>query len=479
MVMKTVEKSMISVIESPRNIVIVGGGTAGWLCASYISKKFPHHNVKVIYSSQITPIGVGESTTPQVIALLDELGVDERHWMRETGASFKYCNKLIDWLRPGHTEYVGFDCAYPLTSLPYPKEHSQFFNNIDSPILTDALLKMYQEGTIDRFDQYFNTTHHYCENDSWGNDKLTNFYVKSHHIDADLTGEYLKKHVALPNGVEAIDNEVVNINRVDDNIVSIDLKNGQTITGDIFVDASGFRRLLIQSEITQLDHPVNAAYVKRIKYNCESELKPYTESIKNKYGWQFKVYLQGRYGSGFVHNQRDSDKLGAELDGYRLIRWTPFKSKRFNVGNCYAIGLSSSFIDPLEGNSLYITAASIKHMVIAFTQGNDYFEDTMSALIDNIYNHLKIFYDKPIDLKKEYFNRENDTESLFSMKKLFVNYMWLQKAIYFEKGLDDWPIRDGNYRRAENTLLIREALHKKYAKEAKPYHIGLQEYLKT
>lgn len=454
-----------------KSVVIVGGGTAGWMCAAYLSKK-TDFAVKLIYSSDIPVIGVGESTTPHVIAFMQSIGIDIQDFVAKTGASFKYANKLVDWMYKGQEEYVGFDLSYPLKSLPYPKNESQFSSKFHLPLLSDALIEM----NVDKFDKYFNTVYHYCDKNAWGNNYLTNRYVYALHLDAHLVSEYIKDKFI--DDVQVYDCKVKKLDKFEHGIKSITLENDLIVEGDLFVDASGLRRILMSEldvSLIEYDHAVNSAFVKQVPYRDKSEIRPYTETIKRDMGWEFKIYLQNRYGNGYVHHSKDSEKVSEKFGG-KYITWNPGRLQNFQKQNCFAIGLSAGFIDPLEGNGLYLLTASITKMHKALNGEID-FNYVMACMFDNVYKHIQIFYNNDYDQKSAYFEPEYDTEALLNWDILFPQYMWLQKAIMFNHEISHWPVREGDYSKAINYLLLREATHRINSEKCVPYHIGLEDYI--
>jgi len=370
------------------NIVIIGGGTAGWMAAGFLKKKNPDYNITLIESPGIPKIGVGESVTPHVAVFFAELGVPTEEWMLATGAIYKFGNKFVNWRKdPNYTEYFSFE--YPLSikrlykDAVQPSSFEDLFYGDNEPRTIDAMLKLHQQGRINKFDQYMNSQHHYMDKNiaPFDGDKylLNPLYSWTQHINAELAANYIRDHIAVPLGVKHIKATVQSIQHTGDIVSSVELDDGSSISGNLFVDASGFHRVMIK----HLDRDVklyknnvcDSAWVCQIDYeDPEKEMLNYTSSIAKDDGWYFKIGLYHRMGLGYVFSSQYTTPEKA-LETYyditkdhnkrfepRLIKWIPNRLEEAGKGNVAAVGLSCGFVEPMEANALYIIINSIRKL---------------------------------------------------------------------------------------------------------------------
>jgi tryptophan halogenase len=223
-------------------IVIVGGGTAGWMAAGFFSKHYDGKDITVIESPIIPKIGVGESVTPHVNSFFEEIGVDRHHWMKHTSAVYKFANKFVNWKTGnGETEYFSFTYTTPADNfykdIVQAKTQLDFSKDTTSERTTDYLLEMMKRNQADRFDRYFNPQFHYMEKNVSPfnkNDALLNGpFSYSQHINAELAGNYIRDYVAVPRGVKHVVATVKEINNTGDNINFLILDNGEKIQADL------------------------------------------------------------------------------------------------------------------------------------------------------------------------------------------------------------------------------------------------------
>jgi len=452
-------------------IIIVGGGTAGWLSAAFFSKHCADYDVTLVEDPDTPTIGVGESVTPHVIDFIHKLGINEEEWLRETGAIHKLANRFVDWVKPGHSEYFSFTYPFADKFIKSPNGHpeslEQYFES-DTNSTLDAFLMLHNKGLLNKFDLFFNPQFHYMDNLSYHAEHLQQPHAVSHHIDANKTAEFLKNKVALRNGVKHIKAKVITKDFVDGKLHQLKLNTGKEILGDYFLDCTGFKRLLINDldpEFKPYQYPIDSAIVGRSSYSApQNEMTNYTQTIAKKQGWQFGVTLQNRKGNGYCY----SSDLSNEEEVYndfvkntcstpRKISWTPGRLKFPCKSNVISIGLSAGFVEPLEANNLYIIIKTI-HLAARFlkTVLNEGFEDHISFnsrindAMDDIKDFLLVHYtlanrtDTDFWLEMDsigkerrhdnivtskIFNPENSMKAAFDGETLFPNYMWAQLAI--------------------------------------------------
>jgi tryptophan halogenase len=491
-------------------IVIVGGGTAGWLCAARFSKTFPNVYITLIESPDIPKIGVGESVTPHVSSFFNELGITETDLMKHTGSIYKYANKFINW--GSDPEYFSFSYTTDINLLQKDigyatKITDSSFHNVDVRT-TDSLLKLLKDKTFDKFDKQFNSQYHYMvQNTAPFNDQdeylLNPLASYAHHINAELTAEYVRDTIALPNGVKHIKAKVKQKVMDCNNIKHLVLDNDTTVDGDLFIDASGFHKILVNDWPTKRyeNHRVDSAWVCQLDYEKpREEMVNYTQSIAQDNGWLFKIGLYHRMGSGYCFSSDHVSRIGAKEDYCnmvnnrkmepRFINWEPTRLESFGQGNTAAIGLSCGFIEPLEANALYIIVTSIRKLenvleknfkdnILDFSNYNNvlgYAIDdiadfilvhyTLSAREDTEFwrdmraigikeNHAELVYEKYID-------KRNSISSAFQGMSMFPDYMWAQLAYSWGLDLSKWIDKDINSYQMELSKLHFEHLERKH-----------------
>lgn len=466
-------------------IVIVGGGSAGWLTAGYLSKFHSDCDIELIESEKIPTIGVGESVTPHVDFFLQELGIDRHHWMKHTNSVYKLANKFTNWVtNTGETEYFSFNYTLPANS--FYSDISKFYNKTQlsdslESRTTDVVYKLIKNKTLDKFDKYFNPQYCYMENNtSHYKDNincLNQLGSISQHINAEEVGNYIKEYVALPNGVKHTQGTVRRVEKPGSTITYLVLDNGDYVEGDVFVDCTGFKRLLINRYPMKLhryqNNPINKSIVAQSDYvNPKKELVNYTQSIARTNGWQFKIGLYNRMGNGYcfsdAHEHDALRKFNSFVDNQktepREIDWTPERLVLPGVGNTAAIGLSSGFVEPLEANALYTTITGItllSDVINQYKETNtlnwDSYNSQLTNTIDDIADFLLVHYtlskrsdtdfwndmrsigdkNNHADLvKQKYYDLRNTMLYARKNHSMFPDYMWIQLASHFQIDMD-------------------------------------------
>ena len=356
-----------------RSIVIVGGGTAGWMTAAALSKLLDRKlNIRLIESDEIGIVGVGEATIPQLRLFNATLGIDENEFIRKTEGSFKLGIEFIDWLRPGHAYIHAFG---PVGGRDLGL--IQFYQ---------YWLKLRQLGEVPEIGEYtFNTIAarkgKFMRSADIQNSPLSNI-AYAFHFDASLYARYLRGY-SEAKGVVRTEGKIVNtLLRGEDGLIeAVMLDSGERIEGDLFIDCSGFRGLLIEQALnTGYEDwsrwlPCNRA----LAVPCTSvpEITPYTRSTARTAGWQWRIPLQHRIGNGYVYcsdyisDDEAAATLLANLDGPALadprpLRFVTGMRKKFWNRNCVAIGLASGFMEPLESTSIHFIQSSIAKLISFF-----------------------------------------------------------------------------------------------------------------
>jgi tryptophan 7-halogenase len=360
-----------------QKIVIVGGGTAGWMTAAALSKLLDRKlNIRLIESDEIATVGVGEATIPQIRLFNATLGLDENEFVRETQGSFKLGIEFVDWHRQGHSYIHAFGPVggRDLGLIPF----YQYW------------LKLRLAGEVGALGGYtFNSIaahkNRFMRSADIENSPLSNI-AYAFHFDAGLYARYLRRY-SEGKGVVRTEGKVVNtVLRGEDGFIeAVVLERGERIEGDLFIDCSGFRGLLIEQALhTGYEDwsqwlPCNRALA--VPCASVSKITPYTRSTARSAGWQWRIPLQHRTGNGYVYcsdfisDDEASATLLANLDGVALaspkpLRFVTGMRKKFWNRNCVAIGLSSGFMEPLESTSIHFIQASISKLVGFFPDKN-------------------------------------------------------------------------------------------------------------
>ncbi len=356
-----------------RRIVIVGGGSAGWMAAASLSRLIGRavDEVVLVESSAIGTVGVGEATLPTIRQFNQAQGIDEIDFMRATQATFKLGIEFCDWQRPGHTFFHGFGDFGPAIEGVAP--HQLWLATRDAGD-EDG----YERQSITSIAARLGTFAPPVPNPA----SVLGSYSYAFHFDAGLYAAFLRG-LAEKRGVTRIDAHIddVRLRPEDGFIAAIVLKDGREIEGDLFIDCSGFASLLLGKTLgVAFDDwsqylPVNRAWA----VPCErtQTTTPFTRSTARQAGWQWRIPLQSRIGNGHVFSDAFTseteavDTLMNNLDGRpqaepRLIRFTTGRRQKSWVKNCVALGLSSGFLEPLESTSIYLVEAGIGRLIELF-----------------------------------------------------------------------------------------------------------------
>ncbi len=356
-----------------QNIVIVGGGTAGWMSAAALAKVLTGPwNITLVESEEIGTVGVGEATIPLISIYNSALEIDEDEFMRETHATFKLGIEFVNWGQVGDSYIHGFGPLGP--DIGITKFHQYW-------------LKLIKTGEASGLENYSINTMAARQNKfmrarkDLGNSPLAEI-AHAFHFDANLYAAYLRRY-AQARGVRRVEGKVTGATTRPDNgfIDTIVLENGEQISGELFIDCSGFRGLLIEQTLQtgyeDWSHwlPCNRA----LAVPCESvsPLTPYTRSTAREAGWQWRIPLQHRIGNGhvycndFVSDQRAADVLLANLDGKALadprpLKFVTGKRKKMWNKNVVAVGLASGFMEPLESTSIHLIQSTISRLTAFF-----------------------------------------------------------------------------------------------------------------
>lgn len=360
-----------------KKIVIAGGGTAGWMTAAALGNIFQKSDCQIVLieSEKIGTVGVGEATIPHLRYFNQSLGIDENDFMRRTKATYKLGIEFINWGKAGDAYFHPFGAfgqdvnGIPFHHLWLKLKQSTGYSPIGDFSLPIAAAK------LNRFD-YPERNHR----------SIGSAYSYAFHIDANLYAKFLREYSELK-GVQRIEGKISDVIQHDlnpqrkDFIKAVILENGDNIDGDLFIDCSGFRGLLIEQTLKtgyrDWSHWLPCDRAVAVPSESSGGLPPYTKSISQQAGWQWRIPLQHRTGNGYVYcSQHISDDEAAaallnNLDGKPLaepnfLRFTAgCRTLTWNK-NCVAIGLSGGFLEPLESTSIYLIQIAIAKLLELF-----------------------------------------------------------------------------------------------------------------
>ena len=365
-------------------VVIAGGGTAGWMAAAALSRLVGRQlEVTLVESEEIGTVGVGEATIPTLLTMNRLLQIPEPDFIKATSGTFKLGIRFENWLYEGH-DYI----------------HS--FGDTGKGCWAGGFQHFWkkgqQQGLAEEYGAYCTELRAAVEN-KFGilSEHKLNY---AYHLDATAYGQYLRR-LAEANGTQRIEGQIahVSVSETTGFIDYLQLKDGQQVAGDLFIDCTGFRALLIEDALrTGFDDwshwlPCNRAWA--VQTELTGEPVPYTRAIAHDSGWRWRIPLQHRVGNGLVYcsDYLDDDaareRLLSLVDGTpiidpRPIRFTTGQRRQYWNKNCIALGLSSGFIEPLESTSIHFIQNGIMWLLLMFP------DSVMSqASVDEYNNKLR------------------------------------------------------------------------------------------
>jgi hypothetical protein len=400
----------------PKHIMIVGGGTAGWLSALMLAKAWANKGIAItlVESPDVGIIGVGEGSTPALAFLFERLGIDEEEWMRECNATYKCGIEFENW--SGKAGYEGyfhpFSCALDAQSFPIFIQHIQarksgknVYAKPDRFFLT-ALLAQQQRAP---------------KSQTPGAPKI--YY--GYHFDAALLGKYLARKAAEAGVIH----KQMHIGQIEQNnqgdISALRTVTGELLAADFFVDCTGFASLLLQKTLgaefcsyaAQLFNDAAVTMPTEITQAIPSQ----TLASAMNHGWAWKIPLTNRFGNGYVYSQDfcSPDHAETELRTHLglLDKDVPVRHLKMKVGrvaqhwknNCVGVGLSQGFIEPLEATALYLVQQTMDFFIEAFEKGNfstsyqELFNNEVNAYFDGVRDYVVTHYKTSARADTEYW----------------------------------------------------------------------------
>ncbi|MBX9882241.1 MAG: tryptophan 7-halogenase [Sphingomonas sp.] len=394
-----------------RRVVILGGGTAGWMTATALAKSFgPRLSITLLESAEIGTVGVGEATIPTIHWFNELIGLDEAEFLRATKASFKLGIEFVDWTRPGHRYFHPFG-TYGV-QLPGVAFHHRWLKaraeGLDLPLSAFSLAT--RLAAENRFAK--------PQGDARS---ILSTLGYAYHFDAALYAQHLRG-IAEAAGVTRVEGKLRDIERdgASGQLTALTTERGERLAGELFIDCSGFRALLIEGAMgagfDDWSHWLPCDRAVAVPCARVAETTPYTRSTARAAGWQWRIPLQHRTGNGYVYasallsDDEAAATLLANLDGAplaepRFLRFTAGMRRRCWVGNVVAIGLSSGFLEPLESTSIHLIQSGIAKLLTLFPDADmdpalaARFDRVFAADMDDIKDFLILHYhathDKP------------------------------------------------------------------------------------
>jgi len=390
-------------------IVVVGGGTAGWMSAVYLKTTFGSSvRVTLVESPKISTVGVGEASFNTIKLFFDAIGLSEDEWMPECSATYKLAIKFINWRSDGLSFFHPF----------------QRFEHVDGSSLAEWWLK-YRE-TLGAFDSSCfavpalcdaNRSPKYLDGRPF-DQRIAGYVPYAYHFDATLLASYLQ-NIGIARGVEHFKEDVQHVS-VSENglILSVETASQRSIPGELFIDCSGFLGLLINKTLREPFIPFrdsllcDCAVAMRVPSDSKTEgIEPYTTATAFRSGWCWRIPLFHRIGTGYVYSSSFASKDEAERDlrahtryprdselQVSHIKMRIGRTRNAWVGNCVAIGLAGGFVEPLESTGIFFIQYALSELVNHFPD-NEYdeaiaanYNRVVASCIDAVRDFLTLYY---------------------------------------------------------------------------------------
>lgn len=358
-------------------VVIAGGGTAGWLAAMAISRKLGELlDITLVESDMIGTVGVGEATIPPLCSFHKVMGIDEKEFMRATQATFKLGILFENWGQKGDRYIHSFGRVGKSSWMA--EFHNFWLRSLERGFdmeLGDFCLEL-QAAKAGKFANSPDSELNYA-----------------YHLDATMYAKLLRA-MSEQQGVKRVEGKIQHVNQNSETgfIESLTLDDDRTIEGDLFIDCTGFRGLLIEQTLKtgyeDWTHWLPCDRAMAVQTESTGPAPPYTRSIAHGSGWQWRIPLQHRVGNGLVYCSRymsddeARDTLLSNIEGEtltdpRIIRFQTGRRRAVWNKNCVALGLASGFVEPLESTSIHLIMIGATRLIQLFP-----FDGITPALID-------------------------------------------------------------------------------------------------
>ncbi|OKK14722.1 tryptophan halogenase [Streptomyces sp. CB00455] len=447
-----------------RSVVVLGGGAAGWMTAAYLGKALQGTvEITLLESGPAPAVSLGVATVPSLQhAFFDFLGINEEEWMRKCDASFQMAVRFVNW----RTEGAGEARA---RALPRPSQGPDHFYHpfgllpdYDQTPLSHYWFKRTYEGTTQEPFDYA------CfreppvmdakKSPRWLDGRTATRYAW--HFDAGLIAGFLRDFAVAKLGVRHVRDELAGVVKDARGFVTgLRTQGGPVIHGDLFVDCSGFRGLLINEAMAEPfiamgDHLLGDSVITTDVPHDDAAhgVEPYTSAIAMKAGWTWKIPMPGRFGTGYVYSSRFAGR--EEATGELCALWgldpatTRVGHARLRVGrgerawvkNVVAIGPSSCFLEPLEPTGIHFITTAVHQLVRHFPDLT-----FQAALVERFNREIRVMFDDTRDFVQAHFHYapRNDTPFWRAGKELALPQGIQEKVAAYRAGLPiDAPVTD-------------------------------------
>ncbi|QCB55461.1 tryptophan 7-halogenase [Sphingopyxis sp. PAMC25046] len=389
-------------MAEPYRIVILGGGTAGWMCASGLAGLLAasDYDITLIESDEIGTVGVGEATLPHLKSFNDMLGIDEAEFMRATRGTIKLGIEFTDWLRQG-ARYI-----HPFGTFGDRWGGADFQHHWARARLSGTDSRSLQDYSFAVAAARANGFEHPNTDPK----SIRSTYSYAYHFDAGLYAAFLRTW-ATARGIRRLEGKVVDVVRDAQNgdVERLTLASGAEVAGDLFIDCSGFRSLLLGQTmgVPWLDWSAWLPCDRALAVPCASvePLTPYTRATAQRGGWTWRIPLQHRIGNGYVfssafcgEDEARRTLLGAldgeALDEPRLLRFQAGRRAAGWAGNVIAVGLASGFLEPLESTSIFLIQAATVDLAALMPRRSERVDPRMAREFNRLF---EIHYDRTRD----------------------------------------------------------------------------------
>jgi tryptophan halogenase len=404
-----------STSASPLDIVIVGGGTAGWMVAAAFGKILRgKYKITLVESDEIGTIGVGEATIPLIRTFHDLLGLDENEFLRETLGTFKLGIEFVDWSRPGSRYMHGFGrIGQELWTMAFDQYWRRMHRTGKAGDLADYSLAR----VAARANRFMRPTREV-------RNSPLNDIAYAFHFDASRYARYLRRY-AEARGVVRREGKVIDVGLDSESghVRHVQLADGAIVEGDFFIDCTGFQALLIGKALGVRYRawnqwlPCDAAIA--LPSRADGPLLPYTRATARPHGWQWRIPLQHRLGNGYVFSTQHvgvdeaTSVLLANVEGQpladpRVLRFTAGMREKAWHKNCIAIGLSGGFLEPLESTSIHLIQSLISRLAVFFPD-----RGFNQREVDEFNRHVRIEYERIRDFLILHYHATTRADTAF------------------------------------------------------------------
>lgn len=444
------------------NIVIVGGGSSGWLSAAAMARYFPNSAITLVESKNIPTIGVGESTTAMMKHFINgHLGIPDEEFLPGVDGIYKMAVKFTDFY------YEGDEGFYYPFGQPELKDLDSF--GVEA---WDIVKAFNPEIPRQDFIKSLFPTYELFSNNKINDNLLGEVgnyrpeIERGYHLDANKLGIWLRDNYCLSRGVNHVWADVVDVVSNESGVESLKLSNGDSLKGDFFIDCSGFKSILLSKimkpKFVDLSSilPNNRAWATPTQYkNKHKEMIPYTSSTALKNGWAWYTPIWSRVGNGYAYCDKFttpenallefkeylvSDKTPLDLT-IEEVNNLPFFELKMTAGyyqenvvkNVASIGLAGGFLEPLEGTGLYFVTEALLHLTKVLERNNQFSRDVFNKYMQDLYKDwaggLAMFYAQTNREDSVYWKTIKNKSFLPELKETYFSK-------YMERGSKDSPI---------------------------------------